>query len=96
MKKEKKTVIVEHRYIGQFKFDDWGTWNKWHAYRDLKTAESVVEQLTRKFGKSFEFRVKPPNTASTPTGGESTVKAASPAPAPLPSNQVEPIPPTSG
>lgn len=37
-----------------------------------------------------------PNTASTPTGGESTVKAASPAPAPLPSNQVEPVPPTSG
>jgi hypothetical protein len=35
-----------------------------------------------------------PNTASTPTGGESTVKAASPEPAPLPSNQV--IPPTSG
>jgi len=65
VKKEKKPVIVEHRYIGQFKFDDWGTWNKWHAYRDLKTAESVVEQLTRKFGKSFEFRVKPPNTAST-------------------------------
>ena len=57
--KKYKPVIVEWRYIGQFLFDDWGTWHKWGAYRDMKTAENVVEQLTRK-RPSFEFRVKPP------------------------------------
>lgn len=56
MKKQKKTVVVEHRYIGAAEFIDRG-WYRWHAYRDLETAESVVEQLSRKF-KSFEFRVK--------------------------------------
>jgi hypothetical protein len=56
-KKGKKTVIVQFRYVGSFKFSDWGVWHKWHAYRDLKTAESVVEQLSRKYEKLFEFRV---------------------------------------
>jgi len=65
MSKAKKTVIVEYLYTGLFEFSDRGKWIKWRAYRDLKTAENVAELLNRKFGKSFEFRVKPPNTAST-------------------------------
>ena len=65
MSKAKKTVIVEYLYTGLFEFSNRGKWIKWRAYRDLKTAENVAELLNRKFGKSFQFRVQPPNTASS-------------------------------